>query len=328
MVKLTASPGSLWHNGTMRHKIIAGAIVILVLVLVGGAVAYSRLRNGRLTLPPQYYQHQSIPTANVPAFDHVVIIVEENKPREEIIGNPAAPYINHLAQTYAQAVHYYAVTNPSLPNYVALTSGTTAGITNDCNPPGTTCRANVANIADRLEQGGKSWKMYAESMPGPCDASNSGDYAVKHNPFMYYPDISGDSARCNAHVVPFSQLLADLATTASLPDYAFISPNLCNDMHNCSVQTGDGWLARYVPQIFGSPAFARQRSLLIIVWDEGNNSNNNVAAIFAGPAAKRGFVSQRYYSHYSLLRTIEHNWHLAPLTQNDRTAPLMTDMLQ
>lgn len=300
---------------------------MLLVVIAGGTYAYSRLRGGRITLPPEYYQSQPS-LADAPVFDHVVIIVEENKDRDEIIGNTAAPYINSLARMYAQATHYNAVTNPSLPNYIALTSGGTAGITNDCNPPGPSCNADVANIADRLEQAHKTWKMYAESMPGMCYSSNSDDYAVKHNPFMYYPAIRNNAGRCNTHVVPFGQLAPDLNSTASLPNYAFISPNLCSDMHNCPVRTGDGWLARYVPQILNSPAFTQQHSLLVIVWDEGNNSDNNVPVIFAGSAARRAFVSGRYYSHYSLLATIEHNWHLKPLTQNDRTAPLMTDMLQ
>ena len=302
-------------------------IVVLVVVLASGAALYGRLRNGRTTLPSEYYQSQP-PTAEASTFDRIVIIVEENKPRGEVVGNSSAPYINKLATTYAQATHYNAVTNPSLPNYIALTSGTTAGITNDCNPPGPTCRANVLNIADRLEQAHKTWKMYAESMPGSCYSSNKGDYAVKHNPFMYYPDITGHADRCTSHVVPFSQFTPDLNSAASLPDYVLISPNLCNDMHNCSVQTGDSWLARNVPQILNSAAFTQQHSLLVITWDEGDNSDNNVPTIFAGPAAKSGYVSDRYYSHYSLLHTIENNWHLEPLTQNDSSAPLMTDMLQ
>lgn len=261
-------------------------------------------------------------------IDHVVIIVEENKPSSNIIGNEAAPYINKLAQEYALASNYRAVTHPSLPNYLAMTSGTTAGISNDCNPPGGSCVAKVASIADEIGKSGRNWKMYAEDMPAPCTATNSGSYAVKHNPFMYYPGVTDDGASCAAHVVPFTQLSSDLGGTSTLPDYAFISPNLCNDMHNCSIQTGDAWLSQQVPAILASPAFTKQNSLLVITWDEGNSGSNTVATIFAGPAAKKGFTSTVKYSHYSLLHTIESAWGLAPLTSNDGGAPVMSDLLK
>jgi hypothetical protein len=169
--------------------------------------------------------------------------------------------------------------------------------------------------------------MYAESMPTPCSPTNSGAYAVKHNPFLYYPDVTGDPAYCASHDVPYSQFAKDLATTTSLPGYSLISPNMCNDMHDCSVATGDAWLAREVPRILSSPAFTQQNSLLIVTFDEGDDSDNSVACIFAGPAARLGSTSATRYSHYSILRTLEDAWGLRPLTQNDATATPMTAML-
>ena len=266
-------------------------------------------------------------TGTAGGLDHVVIIVEENKPLQAIIGNSSAPYINKLATDYALADNYQAVAHPSLPNYLALTGGTNGGITDDCNPGGK-CTANRPNIADRIAQSGRSWKMYAEDMPAPCTAKNSGKYAVKHNPFMYYPDVTGDKASCAAHVVPFTQLSEDLKSASGLPDYAFISPNMCNDMHDCSVATGDAWLSREVPNILASPAFTTQNSLLVIAWDEGDDHNNTVSAIFAGPAAKAAYKSDGAFTHYSLLHTIESRWGLAPLTDNDKNAPVMNDMLK
>jgi acid phosphatase len=160
-----------------------------------------------------------------------------------------------------------------------------------------------------------------------CYSRNSGEYAVKHNPFVYYENIRGNQSRCEAHVVPYTSFPADLKSASTLPDYSFISPNMCNDMHNCTIQAGDSWLAREVPRILASPAFTRQNSLLVVVWDEGHKSDNRVLAIFAGAAAKKGYVSRAKYDHYSLLRTIESVWHLPPLTRNDANAPVMTDML-
>ena len=261
------------------------------------------------------------------AIEHVVIIIEENKPESRIIGSPEAPYINRLAADNALATNYRAVTHPSLPNYLALTGGSTAGITNDC-PPGDGCMAQGSGIAGTVEKSGRSWKMYAEAMPAPCTPTSSGDYAVKHNPFLYYPGVIADKAHCAAHDVPFTQLAADLKDTSTLPDYVFISPDLCHDMHDCSVQTGDDWLARHVPAILASPAFTRQNSLLVITWDEGNAANNNVSTIFAGPAAKKAFRSDTPYTHYSLLRTIEDVWDLPPLTGKDGEVTAMTDMLR
>jgi hypothetical protein len=170
--------------------------------------------------------------------------------------------------------------------------------------------------------------MYAESMPAACTPVSSGLYAVKHNPFMYYPSVTNDHASCAAHVVPFSQFSVDLRSTSSLPDYTFISPNLCDDMHDCSVQTGDAWLSREVPKILGSPAFTTKNSLLVVTWDEGDSGSNIVPAIFAGPAAKRGYTSDASYGHYSLLHTIEAAWSLSPLTPNDARAPVMDELLR
>lgn len=271
------------------------------------------------------------PTATpraVPALDHVVIIVEENKPETRVIGNPEAPYLNSLAQQYASAADYEAITHPSLPNYLALTGGTTAGITSDCHPGGD-CQAQGPSIADAVQRSGRTWRMYAEDMPAPCATRDSGDYAVKHNPFVYYPAITRDERACASHVVPLTELGGDLATADSLPDYAFISPNLCHDMHDCSIATGDAWLARQVPAILGSPAFTTQRSLLVITWDEGDESNNTVPLVVAGPAARTGgYRSTVPYSHYSLLRTVEVAWGLPALEADDRDAPAMADLLR
>lgn len=312
----------------MKRVGIIGAVVI---VIVAALLAFRHFyaQNGVNTLPKQYYaQRGDASPAAPPALDHIIIILEENKPLTSLVGSDDAPYFNALLKQYATAGHYYAVTHPSLPNYIALTSGTTAGISSDCNPPSATCQAVVPNIAGSLENAHKTWKAYMESMPAACTTTNAGDYAVKHNPFLYYPDIRSNTTRCRTHDVPFSQFVSDLKSTDTLPDYAFISPNLCNDMHNCPVKTGDNWLAAHVPAILSSPAFTQQHSLLVIVWDEGDSGDNNVPIVFAGPAAKQGYTSAAYYSHYSLLRTIETVWKLPTLTDNDRSAPLMTDMLR
>ncbi|MET3920323.1 phospholipase C [Arthrobacter sp. UYEF20] len=262
------------------------------------------------------------------SIDHVVVIVEENKPASSILGSSSAPYLNKLADESALAANYAGITHPSLPNYLALTGGTTAGITEDCSPKDSSCTANVKSIAEALTQSGRSWKMYAEGMPAPCKSDNSGRYAVRHNPFMYYPGVTGDTGSCAAHVVPFTELEEDLKSASSLPNYVFISPDLCNDMHDCSVKRGDDWLSREVPKILGSPAFTTQKSLLVVTWDEGDDSSNQSVTIFAGPAARTAVKSDTTYNHYSLLHTIENALGLSPLTENDKNAPIMSDLLK
>ena len=309
-------------------------IVLFGFVLLTGAsfILFQRYINNKDT-------HTSLakkPSSKLPTVSsedktiaHVFIIMEENKPISLINGNAAnAPYINSLISKYGIATNYNAVAHPSLPNYLAITSGSTDGITTDCNPPSAGCTVNVKNIADEIESSGRTWKEYAESMPSACYMYNSGNYATKHNPFIYYSDIANNKARCDSHVVPFTQLSTDLRSVRTTPNYAFITPNLCNDMHNCSIEVGDYWLSQTVPMILNSKAFTTQPSLLIITWDEGYASNNNVAAIVAGSAAKNKYVSNKALDHYSVLSTIESIWGLKPLTQNDKNAPTMLNFVQ
>ena len=129
------------------------------------------------------------------------------------------------------------MTHPSLPNYMALTGGDTFFIDNCIG-----CQTPAVNLADRIEASGRTWTAYMEDMPGPCGTSDSGLYVTRHNPFVHYSDIAGNAARCGRSVVPFSSFGSDLAMNR-LPSFVWITPNLCNDMHDCPVATGDSWLA-------------------------------------------------------------------------------------
>src|SRR5579884_4147748 len=173
----------------------------------------------------------------VPAFDHIVVIVMENHAEAEIIGNlRQAPYINQLASQYGLAANYSGIAHPSLPNYLALTGGSTFGVSDDCQ----TCFVDAPNlVADRVAPSGRTWKAYMESMPSACTLGDSGEYAQRHDPFVYYNDIRL-TAQCS-NVVPFSALSADLASASTTPNYVWITPNLCDDMHNCAVSAGDTW---------------------------------------------------------------------------------------
>ncbi len=270
------------------------------------------------------------PTGHPPSdIDHVFIIMMENHSYDQVWNNPSAPYIASLGSQYARATAYHSLIHPSLPNYLQLVSGSNGDITTDCSPSDS-CHVNANSIADSLEAAGRSWKAYLESMPAPCTMKSSDPYYPKHNPFLYFDNIRGNLVRCAAHDVPYTNLQADLLTKATTPNFAFVVPNECNDMHDCSVATGDTWLKNNVPAILNSPACTSDKCLVVITWDEAElSSSNQVLTIFAGSAAKTGgFASAADYTHYSLLRTVEAIFGLPTLTANAAAAPPMTDMLK
>ena len=248
----------------------------------------------------------------------------ENEESNAIVGSSAAPFINSLANSNGLAASYFAVSHPSLPNYLALTAGSTFGIASDC----TGCYVNATNLADQIETSGRSWKAYMEGMPSSCYVGDAYPYMQKHDPFIYYNDIRTNATRCSAHVVPFTQFGADLSA-GTLPNFAWITPDMCNDMHDCSVSTGDRWLASVVPGILASSAF-KNGGALFITWDEGstaagccgNASGGQVATLVVAPNSIVGLRSTTNETHYSLLRTIEDAWGLAPLGQAANAAAM------
>jgi hypothetical protein len=243
---------------------------------------------------------------------HIVVIALENHEYRSIIGSPAAPYLNALARKYVLLTGYDAITHPSLPNYLALTAGATFGLRSDC----LRCMIRGRTIVDQLELAGVSWKAYMDSMPRACYWGDAYPYVQKHDPFIHYTNVKNDPFRC-AKVVPFTQLAADEARNA-LPGFAFITPNMCHDMHDCSVATGDAWLAGVVPGIL---AHLGTNGVVVITFDEGTTragccyyaAGGRVATIIAGPGARLGSRLGRAADHYSLLRLIEDNWGLVRL---------------
>lgn len=258
----------------------------------------------------------------VPAFDHIFVVIMENHGYDEIIGNPDAPFLNELAEAYGVATNYFSVAHPSLPNYLALTGGDTFRITTDC----TDCFQAAHNlVVDRLAASGRSWRGYMESMPSPGFLGDAYPYMQKHDPFVYYDDLRTDPEQL-ASVVPLSQLAADLATPQTTPTFGWITPNMLDDMHDGSVAQGDAWLSQQIPKLQAAPAWTEQQSLLVITWDEDDNApGNQVATIVIADQVPAGFRSAVRYNHYSLLRTIEVAWGLAPLTSNDAQATIMSD---
>jgi acid phosphatase len=258
----------------------------------------------------------------VPEFHHIFIVIMENHGYDEIIGSPDAPYINQLADRYGVAANYFSVAHPSLPNYLALTGGSTFGLTTDC----TDCFQQAPNlVVDRVTPSGRTWRAYMESMPSPGFIGDAYPYLQKHDPFIYYDDLRTDSAQL-ANVVPYSQLAADLSSATTTPVFGWITPNMLHDMHDGTVAQGDAWLAGQIPALLAAPAFTDHECLLVIVWDENNDApGNQVPAIVVADQVPSGFRSPVAYNHYSLLRTVEAAWGLDPLTANDAGATVMSD---
>lgn len=316
----------------MRRTLVI--LVVALVVVAVAVVAYASLRSPGTT-PSQAAAARSTaasPAAaaasGMPHLTHVFVIVMENKSASEIAGNSSAPFINGLIGRYAYAADYSALTHPSLPNYIALTSGSFQGITDDRNPLGAGHAVDAVNLADRVDAAGLTWKAYAESLPSAGYADNSGQFATRHEPFLYYQDILMNDGRRTTHIVPFSQMAADLRAAATTPSFAFITPNVCNDMHDCPVSVGDAWLSKTVTAILSSQAFTSSPSLLVVTWDEGDGSDNHVATIFAGNSVKQGFRSSQAYDHYSLLHTIEAGLGLQPMTTNDGNAAVMSEFFR
>jgi hypothetical protein len=255
-------------------------------------------------------------TATAPhAYQHVIWIWMENHSFSGIIGNTAqAPYINSLAAKCGLATNYHSTTHPSLPNYLAATSGIAQGSLPattylDCSPS-VVCDMTVGSIFGQ----GETWKAYQESMPSNCDKSDSGEYAVSHNPAVYYTSLSG----CASHDVPYTQLATDLAGSA-LPAFSFITPNLVDDMHNGTVAQGDAWLAKNLPVILNSKQYQTGTTAVFVTWDEGSggypiedcddttstDASCRVATIVISPSTPAGTTSSTFFSHYSLLATTE-----------------------
>jgi phosphatidylinositol-3-phosphatase len=239
-------------------------------------------------------------------MQHVIWIVFENKGYDSIVGSPNAPYINSLAQQCGLATNFFAVAHPSLPNYIAMTSGSTQGITDDADPA-----SHPLSVPSIFSQLGSDWKSLQESMPSNCSMTNSGDYAVRHNPPAYYTNVN-----CADQDVPLGPT-PDLSAR-----FTYVTPNLCNDMHDCSVGTGDTWLAGFMPKVLASPEYQAGGTAVFITWDESGGGSNHVATLVVSPYTTPGTEAATLYDHYSLLRTTEELLGLETLG-NASTAPSM-----
>jgi len=260
------------------------------------------------TAVPAVTSGASTQTAAVPEPAHTIVVVMENHAYAQIIGSPDAPFINSLARRGALFTRSYAITHPSEPNYLALFSGSTQGIADDGCP----YRFTTPNLAADLIKAGRSFAGYSEDLPGPgSPACSAGDYARKHVPWTDFANVPGSVS------LPFTSFPADFAR---LPTVSFVIPNLCDDMHDCSVATGDAWLNAHIGG-YASWAMSHH-SLLILTWDEDDGSQaNQITTIFAGQMVRPGRYAEPV-THYSMLATLEAAYGLPRDGQAASAAPV------
>ena len=289
----------------------------MLAVTVGGAwLAWSISRIPDTPAPRARRTGPSPLSAALPTFDHVYIVVLENHPFEDVVGAPAAPYLNALIARAGLATEWIGVARPSQPNYVALIAGETLNLQDNLDHD-----FNERTIVDQLEEKGMTWRVFAENVPLNCytgesahdGPDGSGTYARKHEPVISFRQVSENPARC-ANITDFSHFAPGAV------NFNLIVPNLCHDMHDCSVADGDAFLAGFIPRIVDAPS-GGPNDLLVVTFDEGNPNDQKIGTVVISDRTLPGVRSTVQHDHYSLLRTLEASWGLGCLanacTAND-----------
>jgi hypothetical protein len=282
------------------------SILVLSLLLVPSAFARQRAVAHPITIPL------------TPPISHVFVVVLENTDAAQAVKQP---FLKQLIAAGAWLRNYHGIAHPSQANYIAMTAGNTYGVKDD-----SAVSLDVYHLGDLFEENGRSWKAYAENYPGNCSLTSSGLFVRHHVPFLDYRDIQTDRARCTAHVVNATQLLADVAS-GSLPNYALYVPNNANNGHNTSVAVADRYLENQFGPLLRDPRFTRGL-LFVVTFDESASyARNDILTILWGERVRRGSVTDVYYDHYSLLRTIEEIFGTGTLGARDDSAHPIADVI-
>jgi hypothetical protein len=322
----------------MRRRIVVGpAVLAFALALVGAGCVAAQGSTGRAVRAPRATAASTAicgTQTTVPKYKHVIVLFMENQPYASIQSSSFTPYIHSLENSCGLATNYHNITHPSLPEYIAATTGASfaqltgppASFETDCSPS-TTCKWSGNNIFNQVQHSGRLWKSYAESMPGNCGKANAGLYAPRHNPAVYDTDLTN----CSSRVVPLgttsnSPLLKDFSSESTAPAYSWITPNLCDDMHGAGgcpsnlVQTGDNWLKLWIPKITSSAVYKKHDTVIFLTWDEGelgdeqtgeqcynNTSDESCRVVFIpiAPSVRKGARVAMMLNHWSLLKASE-----------------------
>jgi phospholipase C len=299
----------------MRRTLAVAAAFVLVLLTCPGTARAADPCGWRADPPSRY--------------DHVVWVVLENHSYGDLVGGPgsaqraSSPYLNRLARQCGLATDFWALAHPSLPNYLGAVSGRTGGVRRTCTPA--QCPQRRPTVFDQLRSRGGSWRVFAESMPGPCRRTDAYPYVVRHNPATYFPGLSGcrrwDLPMGGAATGRFARVVGE----GRLPDLTLVVPNQCHNTHDCPVSTGDRWLSRAVPQILNGPDYRAGRTALFVTWDEGSGGyagqdcrrqrdrSCHIVTVVASPTTRPGTRSATRFDLYSLLETTQRMLGLRPL---------------
>jgi hypothetical protein len=273
-----------------------GLLIGLVLAVAACVVPDPNAPPAGQASPPASNAACGTASARPDHYDHVVWIWMENHTYDQVLHTPAAPYETSLADACGSATDYRIAGSPSLPNYIAATAGDTFGITDDAAP--SRHPLDVDNLFRQVRSAGLAEHSYQESMPSNCALTTSGQYGVKHNPAAYYSNAA-DRAACANDDVPFDAFPIDL-DRGTLPAFSFVTPNICNDTHDCGVDVGDAWLSQWVDRIVTSATYRAGRTAVFIVWDEPTP----MPFIVISPSTPH-VVYGEPTGHYALLRTTE-----------------------
>lgn len=234
--------------------------------LLGGCDDSTTVTPSVTVAPPGGRGHTPVSSsAAVDAPAPVLLIVLENREYGDVIAARDAPYLHSLLARGALATATYATAHPSLPNYVELLTGTTAGLRSDC----TECRVETPTLVDELSARGLDWRAYMDGAVAPCPlGASTGRYAMKHDPFMYIPHLRDSPAACG-RVMPGERLAAD-AAAGRLPPFTWVTPDLCEDGHDCPLSDVDAWLQATLGGVLTS-SWAAAGGVVLITWDEGTS---------------------------------------------------------
>jgi phosphatidylinositol-3-phosphatase len=230
---------------------------------------------------------------------HLIVIVMENHSYSEVLGH--APYLTALARVCGVATNYHSVGHPSLPNYLAMTSGSTHGISSDCEP--TACPLGGPSIFSQLTARRMLWQAFDESMPSHCSLGGTRLYAPRHNPAVYYTAVRSVCRKRDVRAGSPTSGPLHSALTSGLGKFSFVTPNICNDMHDCPVSVGARWLAKWIPAMRASRSYQAGHTAIVIVWDEGGGGH--VPLIVVSPNTPAGARTSHLFTHYSLLHMAE-----------------------
>ncbi len=236
-----------------------------------------------------------------PDIRHVIVIVLENHSLAQVIGQ--ARYLTELADACGLATRYRAVGSPSLPNYLAMTSGSTHGLHVDCLPAD--CPQAGPSIFAQLDAGGRLWRAFDQSMPTPCDRTDHGLYVARHNPAVYYTPIRAVCRRDDTRLGTPASGPLHTALHGTLGAFDVVTPNICDDAHSCPLAAADAWASRWLPAMRASPVFRAGHTAILITFDEGGGGSETVPLIVVGPYTRAGTRVSTALTHYSLLHTCE-----------------------